>query len=638
MTTVLAAFVLGLVLALILTPLAARVGQRLGAVDPPSERRVHFRPIPRFGGPAVLGAFLCSLALITLLGTDVSEALSLDRHLSFLLMGGLIIFATGAADDLWRLDPKTKLALQIVACSLAFYGGNRFNYLPIPDNAWLFLTLSYLQTVFWFLLFINAVNLIDGVDGLAGGLVFFLCMVMVFLSLSRQEYILALIFAALAGSILGFLRYNFNPASIFLGDSGSYLLGYSVAGLGIYGSVKSPVGSIMLISIVALGIPLIDTLLAPLRRFVRGRRLFSPDKKHIHHLLLSTGMTARRVTLFLYFVTIILCQISIVIVHTRHEFSGMLLVVLGLTGFFVFQKSAYLEYLAMDKILGWMRDMFETSGLSHSRRTFLNVQIDMAQSDNFHAFWDKCQNAFELLGLDHVTMTLSPEAQADREKRRVSPCSPFFSECSGTYTWSRKDFDLETRLQDDWFLEVKALLSNNAIQSSGSLWVIKDSQGNGLDSLTLRRIDQLRKTMADVLGRLTTRISSDFFGTYLVKQGVITKDQLEHAVALHQENNSFLGKLAVDRGYLTREQLEIVLREQTRSRKAFGQLAQSLGYLQQEQVTDLLKSQSENHVYIGEALVRFGFIRPETLDLHLEHFRKNKALSRGSRNGPMATL
>lgn len=214
--------------ALVLTPLAKRLGARLGAVNVPSERKVHTMPIPRVGGLAVFLAFAATMALTNLYVTRVSELFVFDHRTAFGFYGALVVFGCGLWDDFRRLNPWIKLLFQILGATLAF----------------------------------------------AGGVVFFTSLLMIILSVMRADYLSAIYFAALGGVVLGFLRYNFNPVIVFLGDGGSYFLGYAVAALSIMGSVKSQVGALMLIPLLALGVPVFDTILSPVRRFVRGRRTF----------------------------------------------------------------------------------------------------------------------------------------------------------------------------------------------------------------------------------------------------------------------------------------------------------------------------------------------------------------------------
>ena len=172
--------------------------------------------------------------------------------MAFMLLGGLIAFGIGLVDDFHRLGSSIKFIFHILAATAAFFGGLQIGQVSILGLNLHFGIMSYLVTVFWFVLFINAVNLIDGLDGLAGGITFFACFFMGLFALLKQDLIMAIFFAALGGATLGFLRYNFNPATIFLGDSGSYFLGYSIAALSIMGSLKSQMGTLMLMPLVGL--------------------------------------------------------------------------------------------------------------------------------------------------------------------------------------------------------------------------------------------------------------------------------------------------------------------------------------------------------------------------------------------------
>jgi len=198
-------------------------------------------------------SFVATIALTSLYETRITDLIVIDRRIAFSLYGALVVFGCGLWDDFRRLKAWIKLLFQILGATIAFAGGVSIGGIFIGGHGLQFGLLSYLITVFWFVLFINAVNLIDGLDGLAAGIVFFTCLLMVVLSVMRADYLSGIYFAALGGAVLGFLRYNFNPASIFLGDGGTYFLGYTVAALSIIGSVKSQVGALFLIPLIALG-------------------------------------------------------------------------------------------------------------------------------------------------------------------------------------------------------------------------------------------------------------------------------------------------------------------------------------------------------------------------------------------------
>ncbi|MBN2439499.1 MAG: undecaprenyl/decaprenyl-phosphate alpha-N-acetylglucosaminyl 1-phosphate transferase, partial [Deltaproteobacteria bacterium] len=406
MTTILFLFLIALGLALVLTPLVKGLGARLGAVDIPAERKVHSVPIPRIGGLAVFIAFAVTVALTNLYNTTVSRLFVFDQRTAFGLYGALVVFGCGLWDDFRRLNPWVKLLFQVAGASIAFAGGISIGGFFIGSRGLQFGVLSYAITVFWFVLFINAVNLIDGLDGLAGGVVFFTCLLMIILSVLRADYLSGIYFAALGGAVLGFLRYNFNPASIFLGDGGSYFLGYSVAALSIMGSVKSQVGALMLIPLLALGVPVFDTIFSPVRRWVKGRRIFQADKGHIHHRLLNIGLSSRNAVLILYGATMALCILAILIVNLRNEMVGLILAILGFGALILVRRTGYLGYLALDKFYGWFRDVTDVAGFSRERRTFLALQIDASRTQTLDELWAHVGEALEMLKFDRAELHL----------------------------------------------------------------------------------------------------------------------------------------------------------------------------------------------------------------------------------------
>ena len=417
MTTILITFIFALILSLALTPVAKKLGVRFGAIDVPDERKVHSKPIPRCGGMAIFLAFILTLVISALFMTEVSNKLMLDKKASFFLFGSLIVFAVGLFDDFHRLGPRVKFFFQVIAASVAFYGGLRIESFSFFGLGFNFGIVSYVVTVFWFVLFINAINLIDGLDGLAAGIIFFASAVLVILSVFRGEYLIAMLFAALGGAVLGFLRYNFNPASIFMGDGGSYFLGYAIAGLSIMGSIKSQVGAAMLIPVLAMGIPLFDTILSPIRRFVRGRKMFHPDKGHVHHRLVGMGLTAKKAVWIIYAITFCLCIVAILVVNIRDEQAGLFLIVLG-AGVVVFvRKLGYFEYFASDKLYGWFKDVTDEAGFSHDRRSFLNLQIEIGQSMDLKELWVNVCTALEKLKFDMGEMNIAQSAEIGKRQR-----------------------------------------------------------------------------------------------------------------------------------------------------------------------------------------------------------------------------
>ncbi|HOG11523.1 MAG TPA: MraY family glycosyltransferase [Smithellaceae bacterium] len=425
MTTILAIFLIALLISIVLTPLAGKMGLAFGAVDAPGERKVHRLPLPRIGGLAVALSFLAALAIADLVfRTRASDFLALNRQTTFALIGGLVVFGIGFADDFRSIKAPVKLVFQIAGASIAFWGGVRIGSFALLGTGMMFgMVESYILTVFWFLLFINAVNLIDGLDGLAAGISFFASLVMVVLAVMKEDILTAMMFAALGGAVLGFLRYNFNPATVFLGDGGSYGLGYAIACLSIMGSVKSSVGAAMLIPLLAMGVPIFDTILSPLRRFFRGRAMFRPDDGHIHHRLVGMGLSARNAVLIIYGISFGLCLLAIAIVNVRNEVAGLFFVIVGAAALIVVRKLGYVGYFALDKVYGWFRDVSDVAGLTQERRTFLSLQLDVDKAKTMDELWEDVCKAMEMLHFDRAELRLWKDGQEPDPGLSVKPHS-----------------------------------------------------------------------------------------------------------------------------------------------------------------------------------------------------------------------
>ena len=523
MRTLISLFLFALVFSLLLTPVVAWLGRRLGAVDVPAERNVHLAATPRIGGVSVFLSFVITISLTNLYLTDVSKLFAFDHRTAFGLYGALVVFGCGLWDDFRRLNPWIKLLCQIVGASIAFAGGISIGGIFIDWTGFEFGIFSYAATVFWFLLFINAVNLIDGLDGLAGGVVLFTCLMMVVLSLIVGNYLNALYFIALGGAVLGFLCYNFNPASIFLGDSGSYFLGYAVAALSIIGSVKSQVGVLMLIPVLALGVPIFDTILSPLRRWIKGSKIFAPDREHIHHRLLARGLSTRRVVLLLYGVTLILCIAAITIINLRNHEIGILLIFIGVTAIILMRKTGYLGYIAFDKLYGWFRDMSDVAGFTEVRRTFLSVQMQIGRSRSPEELFENLGLALNMLKFDRAELHLKkgrskamnflPADTFDESVRRQPPNNGeqqhtstgsfqniWDMEKETVWVWSRSANGHGWNDSKEGILKIDLPLNDNGIEAR--IILMKDLNAYPLDFYTLRRIEQLRRTLLSSLARL----------------------------------------------------------------------------------------------------------------------------------------
>lgn len=305
---------LALAVAATLTPPVRSLARRIGAVDAPGVRRMHRQTVPRLGGLAIVVAYAAAFAFMTM-SNAVSVSPSSQQRLLAFLVGALIIATTGVLDDLRGLGAKKKLAAQLLAASVAWGFKVRIHpvveipYLGLVDLGLLF---SYVATVVWIVAITNAINLIDGLDGLAGGVVFFASATNVIVALVSDNLLGAALNAILSGAVLGFLFYNFRPAKIFMGDTGSLFLGYVLsAGALLTARQKESTLASLMVPMIALGLPLTDTLLAMARRMIARRSVFSPDREHVHHRLLDLGLTHGRVVLVLYAFSILLCGVSV---------------------------------------------------------------------------------------------------------------------------------------------------------------------------------------------------------------------------------------------------------------------------------------------------------------------------------------
>ncbi|WP_088890362.1 glycosyltransferase family 4 protein [Leptolyngbya ohadii] len=300
------AFMISAGVVLLATPLVRQIGLRSGYVDRPGERKVHQRPMVRLGGVSI---FLGSLiALLTIWGVGGFGTLPPDKEYAIwgVTIGGLAFFLIGLADDLLNLSPLTRLIMQIMVAACAWWAGVQIDFLTIPFIGLTSLPfwLSLPVTVIWLVGMANAINWIDGLDGLAAGVSGIAAVVMLVVCLFMNQPAAALIAAALAGGTLGFLRYNFNPAQIFMGDGGAYFIGFTLAGVGIVGLVKSVTTVAVLLPYLILAVPILDMSAVILDRLRHGKSPFKADKRHLHHRLLKAGLSHRSTVLFIYSLTL----------------------------------------------------------------------------------------------------------------------------------------------------------------------------------------------------------------------------------------------------------------------------------------------------------------------------------------------
>ena len=311
----------GFIISFAATPIVKFFAEKVGAIDMPGEaQRVHNRPIPRMGGLAIFLGFLLSVLLFV----------PMSRPLEGVLLGSVIIVATGAVDDVVSLKAWVKLLLQIAAACVAVYYGVRIEVL---GNLNIFSSNDYVTlaswsvpiTVLWIVGITNSVNLIDGLDGLAVGVSTISSLTMLVIALLVADSSVAVVLAALVGACIGFMPYNLNPAKIFMGDTGSLLLGYVLATMSVLGLFKFYALVSFAVPVLAIAVPLFDTIFAFFRRLIHGQNPMHPDRGHFHHRLIDMGLSQKQAVAVLYTISAIL-GLAAVVITTSGELKALILI------------------------------------------------------------------------------------------------------------------------------------------------------------------------------------------------------------------------------------------------------------------------------------------------------------------------
>lgn len=304
--------ILAAAIAFISTPFIKKLAYFLKVVDIPKDnRRVHKRPIPKLGGLAIYFAFV----IVVILKKGPVNGTELG-----IILGATIIVIGGLLDDKYNIRPRKKLMFQTAAALVLIYSGVKIHIItnPVSDLSPYINISNYIAiplTIIWVVGVTNAFNLIDGLDGLSAGIAFIACVTMIVVALlsGRAEPEIIILTVALAGAILGFLPYNFNPASIFMGDTGAQLLGFLLAAISIKGAIKGASAFVLAVPILALGLPIYDTIFAIIRRKINGRSIAQADKGHLHHRLLALGLNQKQAVLIMYIISAILGVIAVIV-------------------------------------------------------------------------------------------------------------------------------------------------------------------------------------------------------------------------------------------------------------------------------------------------------------------------------------
>jgi len=415
MITYFVAFLCSLMVGMALTLAVRNRALRFGWVDRnDSSRKIHAAPIPRLGGIAIVGGFFAPLCALLIIDTAVGRIFRANPELiAGLFAGGMVIALLGLYDDFHGAGARLKFVIQFAVAVGLYRVGFRIEQIANPFGEPLPLgVLGVPFTLLWIVGLMNAMNLIDGLDGLAGGVAFFAVATNFILAFARGEVLLCLVMAALAGAVLGFLVFNLHPASIFMGDTGSMFLGFVLATVSIRTSAKSGTAVAMLVPVIALGLPIMDTLLAIFRRTLLGRAVFSSDKEHIHHRMMSRlVMSHRRAVLVLYGICCLFALTALGLAYANSAQGAMLLLGVGLVVFVLMRKLGYLSLRQVAVVNDARRRNIQLRSLVKQ------VNGDIALAENVEEIWSSVRPLAE--ALQAACLELRIEKRAGEGKDEV---------------------------------------------------------------------------------------------------------------------------------------------------------------------------------------------------------------------------
>jgi UDP-GlcNAc:undecaprenyl-phosphate/decaprenyl-phosphate GlcNAc-1-phosphate transferase len=470
MRTYLTLFTVSFLVSLSITPFVRRKATGWGAIARPDNgRHIHLHPTPRLGGIAIYLAFVLTLLCVPFLGNQVTENFhaSLPKLMA-LLAPATLIFLFGIYDDFRGTSAPLKILFQLIAAAMVYAGGLRIDNLSSPfGGSWeLPLLLSFLLTALWIVLITNAFNLIDGIDGLAAGAsVFALLSILVF-SIAQRSPEISLLSVVLVGAVVGFLRYNFNPATIFLGDSGSLFLGFMAAALSLAGSQKGSTMVAIAIPLVSFGLPVIEVGLSLARRFLGGRPLFRGDRGHIHHMLLQRGLTQRQAVILLYAVCALFSLFGLMLLNPRRSIGALIFFVLGVAIIFGVQHLRYAEFSELGSQI--------RRGVSRRRRALaVNARMRRTSDSLISA-----RTPDQFFGTLDEMLTTDEFDCATLELRENEPLFESYSILYRRWTangshivwvWERGDTDLDEVLSSDQFWSLRIPLTDEGGKNLGAI-------------------------------------------------------------------------------------------------------------------------------------------------------------------------
>jgi len=417
MKTYIAVYLASAFVALLITPLVIRLAHWLRILNVPGVRDVHSRPIPRIGGMAVFFSTMLPLSLVLLLQNTIGSAFrNILPQITVLLVAAMLVFLVGLIDDIRGLRARIRLLAQVVAATGVCIAGIRIESVTIAD--WLTLDFGWFSwplTMLWIVGVTNAVNMTDGLDGLAAGISAVACGVIAVFAIYSGQVIMAVLMLALLGSLSGFLYFNFNPAKIFLGDSGSFFLGFTIAASSVMCSHKSSALVGLALPALALGIPIFDTLFSMLRRFLERRSMFASDRAHFHHRLLDLGLKHKHVVIAIYGITLFVTGLGLFMMITHNEKSLVIFLCLLMLLVLAFR---IVGSVRLRETITQLREKYAVTNRTREEvERFEAAQLHLRRATTFEQWWQAISTAAGMM--DCLSLSL-PITNRDGTSRTLT--------------------------------------------------------------------------------------------------------------------------------------------------------------------------------------------------------------------------
>ncbi|HEX3248858.1 MAG TPA: MraY family glycosyltransferase [Pyrinomonadaceae bacterium] len=419
MKTYFALFSIATVASLIATPLIRRLCERYELLDVPLDgRRIHHKAVPRLGGIALYLSCLAALSLLPFVDNLLTQTLAgLKTDFLTLFIPATLVLLLGAYDDLRGTNAVVKFAGLGIIATLFYAMGGRIDALSIPlvGSVQLPPILSFAITVVWLVGITNAFNLIDGLDGLASGAALFSSLVILGVAVSQERTMTIVVALVLCGALAGFLRYNFNPASIFLGDSGSLFTGFLLAALSVLGTQKATTAVAIVVPILAFGFPVVDTAMTMGRRMLSRKPVFQGDTEHIHHMLLARGWSQRRAALVLYAVCAIFGLVALIFPATGSKLTGFMLFVISVA---VIIAVGHLRYHEVDELRAGVKRTVADRRLRVANNIRVRrATVALSKASDLHEMFEAMRHLLECGEFSFANAQVGQPGRADMNER-----------------------------------------------------------------------------------------------------------------------------------------------------------------------------------------------------------------------------